>query len=93
MRDCPTRIICIPVLAVKICLYNPVAGSGIKSLGKALSLLPACIFVKQKRQNKSAFGPVVEWILRKSPELKIQVRFLSGPLITIPASAGGDCNW
>ena len=24
-------------------------------------------------------GPVVEWILRESPELKIQVRFLSGP--------------
>lgn len=26
------------------------------------------------------YGPVVEWILRKSPELKIQVRFLTGPL-------------
>ncbi len=23
-------------------------------------------------------GPVVEWILRESPELKIQVRFLAG---------------
>ena len=38
--------------------------------------------VSGKSDISSSFtGPVVQWIVRKSPELDIQVRFLSGLLI------------
>lgn len=42
--------------------------------------LPAFLVKPSKIPNfADPIGPVVEWILRKSPELKIQVRFLTGP--------------
>lgn len=51
--------------------------------------LPAFLVKPSKIPNfANPIGPVVEWILRKSPELKIQVRFLTGPppnLHTTPA--------